>query len=162
MQKEEQLVTVKQTTSSFILNYNGDVTNSLSPSISAANLRGALNALASISDAGSVAVSLESSDSEKRVYRVRFNFDKPETTAMLQDWSQARGQFVSVSVDKAGISSEKGFRLTIGGKRTEVIRPNATEEELESTFSDLFATKCEFTVDRGKHTIVPSVQTRTD
>ena len=165
MQKEEQLVTVKkcllvnnvcQPPSSFILNYNGDVTESLSPSISAKNLEAALNGLSSISSAGSVKVTLESSDTEEKVYRVKFNFDEPETTAMLQDWSQQRGQFVSVSVDKAGISSDKGFRLTIGGKRTQVIHPNATEDELESTFSDLFTTKCEFTVARGKR--VPSVE----
>jgi hypothetical protein len=163
VQQEEQLVTVKQCSlvnnvcqqpPAFSLNYNGDITESLSPRSSAANLRTALNSLPSISSAGSVQVTLESSDSQARVYRVKFNFAEPETTVMLRDGSQLRGQFVNVAVDKAGINSDRGFRLNIGGKRTQVITPNATEEELKSIFSQLFTTECSFSTDTGKNTMI--------
>ena len=133
----------------FTLNYNGSLTGSLTPSISAADFQTALNGLPSISSAGSVTVTLESSDSQENVYRVEFNFAEPETTSMLQDGSQLRGQFVSVAVDKAGINSDKGFRLGFGGKRTRVISPNVTEAELESTFTQLFTTQCTFSANTG-------------
>ncbi|CAB3988469.1 fibrocystin-L isoform X1, partial [Paramuricea clavata] len=153
VQQEEQLVTVKQCSlvnnvcqqpPPFTLNYNGDITGSLVLSISAADLQTALNGRPSISNAGSVTVTLESSDSQENVYRVKFNFAEPETTSMLQDGSQLRGQFVSVAVDKAGINSNKGFRLSLGGKRTQVIPSNVTEAGLESTFTQLFTTQCTF------------------
>ncbi|CAB3993876.1 fibrocystin-L-like [Paramuricea clavata] len=158
VQQEEQLVTVKQCSlvnnlcqqpPSFSLNYNGDITGSLTPNISAADLQTALNVLPSINNAGSVTVTLESSGRQENVYRVEFNFAEPETTSMLQDGSQLRGQFVSVAVDKAGINSNKGFRLSLGGKRTQVIPPNMTEAGLESTFTQLFTTQCTFSANTG-------------
>ena len=139
-----------QVPSGFSLNYNGDTTEFLSPRVSAASLRTALNGLPSISSAGSVTVTLESTENQLRVYRVKFNFDEPEKTALLHDGNGLQGQFVSVVVDKAGINSNKGFRLNIGGKRTQVIPPNATEEVLESTFSQLFTTECKLSMDPGK------------
>jgi hypothetical protein len=158
VQQEEQLVTVKQCLlvnnvcqlpSGFRLNYDGDITESLSPRVSAANLRTALNGLSSISSAGSVTVTLESTENQLRVYRVKFNFAEPETTAMLRDGSGLHEQVASVVVDKAGINSNKGIRLNIGGKRTQVLPPNATEEVLESTFSQLFTTECKFSTEPG-------------
>lgn len=134
----------------FSLKYNGDVTGSLAPDVSAANLQTALNGLPSISSSGSVTVNLESSDSQENIYRVMFNFAQPETTSMLEDGSSLRGQFISVAVDKEGVSSDKGFRLSLGGKRTQVIHPNTTGEELESVFSQFFTTECQFSADTGK------------
>ena len=134
----------------FSLNYNGDLTESLSPSVSAAKLRNALNALSSIKNHGSVTVTLESSNSQENVYRVKFNLAEPEKTSLLRDGSQSRGQYVSVTVDKAGINSDEGFRLSLGGQRTGVIHPNLTQDELDSTFTDLFTTRCKFSAETGK------------
>ena len=94
-------------------------------------------------------VSLESLQaSQAKVFRVKFEFDQPENTSMIEDGSQ--GGYVSVTVDKAGISSDNGFRLSLGGKRTRGIHPNATDEELEGIFSQLFTTECRFSQDTGK------------
>ena len=134
----------------FVLNYDGDTTQSLSPAISAANLQTVLNGLDSISSAGSVTVTLESSDNRTRVYRVKFNFAQPDSTSMLE----AMSQYVNIAVSKTGINSAKGFRLGLGGKRTKVIHPNTTKEELEGTFSQLFSTECTFSADTGKFYIV--------
>ena len=133
-----------------MLNYDGYTTEHLSSDISASGLQTALNSLPSVVSSGSVTVTLVSGDSTERVYRVMFVFPEPETTVMLQDASPMRGQFVSVTLDKAGIKSTKGFSLSLDGARSQPIHPNNTEEEMNKVLEDLFTTECSYSTKFGK------------
>ena len=137
----------------FMLRYDGYSTQGLAPGTSPAGLQAALNSLPSVSSAGSVSVSLESSDSTERVYRVKFVFAQPETTAMLEDGSQFRG-FVSVMVDKAGIRSSKGFSLSLDGVRSLPIHADNTQEEMNEVLKDLLTTRCSYSTRFGKNDVM--------
>ena len=133
----------------FILNYNGFNTESLSSDVAPLALQAALNSLPSISSAGSVAVSLESSDNKKRVYRVKFLFAEPESTILLEVASQVGG-FVGVALDKAGIRSTKGFSLSFGGVRSMPIHADNTQEKMAEVLRDFFTTQCTYSTRFGK------------
>ena len=133
----------------FILNYNGFTTDSLSSDVAPSALQAALNSLPSISSAGSVAVSMESSDNKERVYKVKFVFTEPESTILLKDASQVRG-FVRVELDKAGIRSTKGFSLSLDGVRSMPIHADNTQEKMTEVIRDLFTTQCTYSTRFGK------------
>jgi hypothetical protein len=133
----------------FMLNYNGYTTESLSSDIAAAGLQTALNGLPSVSSAGSVTVSLESSDSTERMYRIKFVFTQPEATVLLQDAGQFRG-FVSVVLDKAGIRTTKGFSLSLQGVRSMPIHADNTQEEMTEVLKDFITTQCTYSTRFGK------------
>ena len=139
-----------QTPPNFMLSYEGDMTENLPPGVAASNLQNSLNNLPSINSAGSVSVTLEVANSTMRGYRVKFAFDQPESTVMLRDASQPSGQFVTVVVDKAGISSSKGFSLRFGGVKSRPIHPNDTQEEITKVLEELFTTQCTFDVNTGE------------
>lgn len=127
-----------------MLYYEGYTTERLSPDIPAINIQNSLNSLPSITTFGSVNVTLEDANNTVRGYRVKFVSDQPQSTSMLQDASDLRGQFVTVVTDKAGISSDKGFSITLGGAKSGPIHPNSTQEELTKVVKDLFTTQCTF------------------
>ena len=127
-----------------MLSYEGDMTENLPPGVAASNLQNSLNNLPSINSAGSVSVTLEVANSTMRGYRVKFAFDQPESTVMLRDASQPSGQFVTVVVDKAGISSNKGFSLGFGGVKSRPIHPNDTQEKVNEVVKDLCGVRCTF------------------
>ncbi len=133
-----------------MVSYDGYSTESLFSDIAASGLQTALNSLPSVSSAGSVTVSLESSDnSTERVYRVKFVFTEPEATVLLEDASQVRG-FVSVVLDKAGIRTTKGFSLSLEGVRSMPIHPDNTQEEMTEVIRKLFTTECTYSTRFGK------------
>jgi hypothetical protein len=136
-------------TPNFMLSYNSYTTESLSSDIAASGLQTALNSLPSVSAAGSVAVSLASSDNTQRVYRVKFVFTEPQSTLLLEVGSQSRG-FVGVVLDKAGIRSNKGFSLSLGGVRSMPIRADNTQEDMTEVIKDLFTTRCTYSTRFGK------------
>lgn len=133
-----------------MLNYEGDVTESLVSDISATSLQSSLNSLPSISQVGFVNVTLEVENSTERGYRVKFVFDQPESTFMLQDESQMRGQFVTVLVNKAGMSSAKGFSISLGGKKSTPIHPSNSQEEIAQVVENLFTAQCRFSANMGE------------
>ena len=133
-----------------MLSYEGDMTDNLPPGVSASNLQNSLSSLPSINSAGSVSVTLEVANNTMRSYRVKFAFDQPESTLMLRDASQPSGQFVTVVVDKAGISSSKGFSIGFGGVKSRPIHPNDTQEEITKVLEELFTTQCTFDVNTGE------------
>ena len=132
-----------------MLSYNSYTTESLSSDIAASGLQTSLNILPSVSSAGSVAVSLASSDNTQRVYRVKFVFTEPESTLLLEVGSQSRGS-VGVVLDKAGIRSNKGFSLSLGGVRSMPIRADNTQEDMTEVIKDLFTTRCTYSTRFGK------------
>lgn len=156
---EEQLVTVKQCQTvenrcnkapDFKLSYNGYTSVGLSSDISASVLQNALNNLPSVSSAGSVTVSLESSDAITRIYRVTFAFNKPEETVLLEDASDFRG-FVSVKLNKAGMRTTQGFSISIEGVRSKPIHADNIQEEMTEVVNELFTTVCDYSTRFGKY-----------
>ena len=133
----------------FKLSYDGYTSTSLSSDIAASALQTALNNLPSVSKAGSVAVSLESSHATTRIYRVTFVFNKPEDTTSLEDASDFRG-FVSVKLDKAGMRTTQGFSISIDGVRSQPIHADNTQEEIEEVVNELFTTVCDYSTRFGK------------
>lgn len=155
---EEQLVTVKQChmlnntckkSLDFMLGYDGYSTQTLSSNIAAGALEASLNGLPSIKSGGSTSVSLESSNSTKRVYRVKFMFAAPETTMLLEDASPTRG-FVTVELAKAGIRTAKGFRLTLEGVRSLPIHADDSKDDMNDVLKDMFTTHCTYSTRFGK------------
>ena len=133
----------------FKLSYDGYTSTSLSSDIAASALQTALNNLPSVSKAGSVAVSLESSGATTRIYRVTFVFNKPEDTTSLEDASDFRG-FVSVKLDKAGMRTTQGFSISIDGVRSRPIHADNTQEEMTEVVNELFTTVCDYSTRFGK------------
>ena len=132
----------------FKLNYDGYTSVGLSSDVAPSALQTALNNLPSVSSAGSATVSLESSDSTIRVYRVTFKFAKPEATVLLEDASDFKG-FVSVMLDKAGMRTTRGFSISIDGVRSLPIHASKTQEEMGEILIDLFTTACDYSTKFG-------------